>query len=68
MGSVYIISQMLFYYPFFFFFFYIYLVFVIPLRSRLSIKKYWFSIKSFLKKDFFSRFIDSLMDKNNREP
>nr|AXZ97049.1 hypothetical protein [Callistopteris apiifolia] len=63
MGSVYIILQMFFYYPSFILLFYIYIVFIIPLRSRLSIR---FSIKSFLENNYL-RLINFLMNRNNEK-
>nr|YP_010383589.1 hypothetical protein Ycf94 [Crepidomanes minutum]UEQ13166.1 hypothetical protein Ycf94 [Crepidomanes minutum] len=66
MGSVYILSQMLFYYPFLFFLFYIYIIFVIPLKSHFSIKECWLSIKSFFETDY-SRIIDSLRNGNSKK-
>nr|YP_009531980.1 hypothetical protein [Hymenophyllum holochilum]AXZ96974.1 hypothetical protein [Hymenophyllum holochilum] len=64
MSSVYMISQMFLYYPSFLFLLYIYVVFIIPLKSSLSIKRYWLSIKSYLEKDYL-RFIDFLIGRGD---
>lgn len=50
MGPVYISFQMLLYYPSLLLLFYIYAVFVIPLRSRVFRRDYWFSIKNSLER------------------
>ncbi len=46
MGLVYRSFQVLLYYPSFLLILYIYAVFAIPLRTRISRRDYWFSIKT----------------------
>lgn len=46
MGPVYRFFQVLLYYPSLLIILYIYAVSVVPLRSRLSRRDYWFSIKT----------------------
>lgn len=50
MGPVYSNFQVLLYYPSLLPILYIYAVFCIPLRSRISRRDYWFSIKTFFER------------------
>lgn len=71
MGPVYRFFQVLLYYPSLLVILYIYAVFAIPLRSRLSRRDYWFSIRtSFERSDIghiFTGIIKNWKSRGGRE-
>nr|YP_009690990.1 hypothetical protein [Saccoloma inaequale]QEG57770.1 hypothetical protein [Saccoloma inaequale] len=66
MGPTYNYFQVLFYYPSLLVILYIYAVFVIPSRSRLLGRNYWFSIKTFFERSDIGHISMSFMKRWKR--
>jgi len=51
MNPIFFFIQLFFYYPFFFFLLYIYLVYFIPIKNTVNIKKIFFFFSNCIKKN-----------------